>query len=51
VGSVATLLWFVLLRQRALVVSSWSYIRVGLVVTPITIVAALAVALILGSPR
>lgn len=51
VGSVATLLWFVLLRQRGLVVSSWSYIRVGLVVTPITIVAALAVALILGVPR
>jgi arsenical pump membrane protein len=51
VGSVSTLLWFVLLRQRGLVISSWSYIRMGLVVTPITIAAALAVALILGVPR
>lgn len=51
VGSVATLLWFVLLRQRGLVVSSWSYIRVGLLVTPVTILAALAVALLLGIPR
>jgi arsenical pump membrane protein len=51
VGSVATLLWFVILRQRGLEVSTWSYIRVGLIVTPITIVAALAVALLLGVPR
>jgi arsenical pump membrane protein len=51
VGSVATLLWFVLLRQRGFKVSSWSYIRVGLLVTPVTILAALAVALLLGVPR
>jgi arsenical pump membrane protein len=51
VGSVATLLWFVLLRQRGLEVSTWSYIRVGLIVTPITILAALAVGLLLGVPR
>ena len=51
VGSVATLLWFVLLRQRGLEVSTWSYIRIGLVVTPVTIVAALGVALLLGVPR
>lgn len=51
VGSVATLLWFVLLRQRGLAVSSWSYIRVGLLVTPITILAALGVALLLAVPR
>jgi arsenical pump membrane protein len=51
VGSVATLLWFVLLRQRGFTVSSWSYIRVGLLVTPVTILAALAVALLLGVPR
>jgi arsenical pump membrane protein len=48
IGSVATLLCFVLLRQRGLLISSWSYIRVGLLVTPVTIVAALAVALVLG---
>jgi arsenical pump membrane protein len=48
VGSVATLLWFVLLRQRGLEVSTWSYIRIGLIVTPVTILAALAVALLLG---
>jgi arsenical pump membrane protein len=51
VGSVATLLWFVLLRQRGLEVSTWSYIRIGLIVTPVTILAALAVALVLGVPR
>jgi len=51
VGSVATLLWFVLLRQRGLEVSTWSYIRVGLIVTPVTILAALSVALLLGVPR
>jgi Na+/H+ antiporter NhaD/arsenite permease-like protein len=45
---VATLLCFVLLRQRGLMISSWSYIRVGLLVTPVTIVAALSVALVLG---
>jgi len=48
IGSVATLLRFVLLRQRGLVISSWSYIRVGLLVTPVTIAAVLAVALALG---
>jgi arsenical pump membrane protein len=51
VGSVATLLWFVLLRQRGFAVSSWSYIRMGLLVTPVTILAALGVALLLGVPR
>jgi arsenical pump membrane protein len=51
VGSVATLLWFVLLRQRGLQVSTWSYIRIGLIVTPVTILAALGVALLLGVPR
>ena len=51
VGSVATLLWFVLLRQRGLEVSTWSYIRIGLIVTPVTILAALGVALLLGVPR
>ena len=51
VGSVATLLWFVLLRQRGLEVSTWSYIRIGLIVTPVTIFAALGVALVIGVPR
>jgi arsenical pump membrane protein len=51
VGSVATLLWFVLLRQRGLEVSTWSYIRIGIIVTPVTILAALGVALLLGVPR
>ena len=51
VGSVATLLWFVLLRQRGLEVTTWSYIRIGLIVTPVTILAALGVALLLGVPR
>jgi Na+/H+ antiporter NhaD/arsenite permease-like protein len=32
-------------------VSTWSYIRVGLIVTPVTILAALGVGLLLGVPR
>jgi hypothetical protein len=32
-------------------VSTWSYIRIGIIVTPITILAALAVGLLLGVPR
>jgi len=44
---VATLLWFVLLRQRGYEVSAWSYVRVGLSVAPVTLVAAVAVPLVL----
>ena len=51
VGSVATLLWLVLLRQRGLEVSSWTYIRIGLIVTPLTLAAALAVTIALGAAR
>ena len=51
VGSVATLLWLVLLRQRGLDVSSWTYIRVGALVTAAKLTAALVVALLLGAAR
>lgn len=51
VGSVATLLWLVLLRQRGFEVSSWSYIRIGLIVTPVTLAAALFTGLLVGAAR
>ena len=51
IGSVATMLWFVLLRQRGYAVSSGAYIRMGLLVTPLTIAAAGLTALVLESAR
>ena len=44
IGSVATLLWFVLLRQLGHEVSTWSYVRVGLLVSPVTMAGATGVA-------
>jgi len=39
-GSLATMLWLVLLRDRGLDVRAWDYIRVGLIVTPAMLLAA-----------
>ncbi len=44
-GSLSTMLWLLLLRQRGLRVSSLQYLRLGLLVTPLMLAAA---ALILG---
>jgi len=40
VGSLATVLWLVILRRRGLDVRPWDYMRVGLLVTPPILVAA-----------
>ncbi|MBI2761160.1 MAG: hypothetical protein HYX51_07025, partial [Chloroflexi bacterium] len=40
VGSLATMLWLVLLRDRGLEVRAWDYMRVGLVVTPPMLLSA-----------
>lgn len=34
IGSLSTILWLVLLRRRGVEVTSWQYIRTGLIVTP-----------------
>lgn len=49
VGSFATMLWLTLLRRRGLAVSAWAYSRVGLLVTPPALLAAIG-ALILARP-
>jgi arsenical pump membrane protein len=46
-GSLSTLLWLVLLRKRGIRVTSWQYIRTGLIVTPPMLLAgAVLIALI-----
>jgi arsenical pump membrane protein len=39
IGSLSTILWLVLLRERGIKVTSWQYIRVGLIVTPLMLLA------------
>ena len=49
VGSLATILWLLILRQRNLDVSGLDYFKVGIMVTPLMLVAgALAIWLLLG---
>ena len=46
VGSLSTVLWLILLRRRQIEVSAWQYIRTGLLVTPLMLLAgALLIAL------
>jgi arsenical pump membrane protein len=44
-GSLATLLWLVALRREKLDVSAWRFLRLGLLVTPPALLAALAAAI------
>jgi arsenical pump membrane protein len=44
-GSLSTMLWLLLLRQRGIQVSSLQYLRLGIIVTPLML---LVTALILG---
>ncbi len=39
-GSLATMLWLSLVRQRGVAVSTWDYMKVGLVTMPVVLVAA-----------
>ena len=42
VGALSTMLWLAIVRRRGVEVSAWDFIRIGLVVTPLTMLAALA---------
>jgi arsenical pump membrane protein len=44
-GSLATILWLVALRREALNVTAWHFLRLGLLVTPPALLAALAAAI------
>ena len=48
VGSFATMLWLMLLRRRGIDVSAWAYARVGLLVTPPALLAAILALLVTG---
>jgi len=43
-GSLATILWLVVLRRHSIEVSAWRFLKLGLMVTPIALIAALAAA-------
>ena len=47
-GSLATILWLAALRREGLHVGAWDFLRIGLVVMPVSLLAALA-ALVAGS--
>jgi len=42
VGALSNMLWLVIVRRRGVEVSPWDFIRIGLVITPLTMLAALA---------
>ncbi|WP_257165134.1 arsenic transporter [Bradyrhizobium sp. SRS-191] len=44
-GSLATILWLTALRREKIEVSAWQFLKIGLIVTPPALVAALAAAL------
>ncbi|BBC03330.1 arsenical pump membrane protein [Bradyrhizobium elkanii] len=44
-GSLATILWLVVLRREKIDVSAWRFLKIGLLVTPPALLAALAVAI------
>jgi Na+/H+ antiporter NhaD/arsenite permease-like protein len=41
VGALSTMLWLAIVRRRGVEVSAWDFIRIGLVVAPLTLLAAL----------
>ncbi len=44
-GSLATILWLVALRRETIEVSAWRFLRLGFLVTPLALLAALAAAI------
>ena len=44
-GSLATILWLVALRREKIDVSAWQFLKLGLLVTPPALIAALAAAI------
>jgi arsenical pump membrane protein len=47
-GSLATILWLVVLRREGIEVAAWPFLRIGLIVMPVTMLAALLAASLLG---
>jgi arsenical pump membrane protein len=41
VGALSTMLWLAIVRRRGVEVSAWDFMRIGLVVAPLTLLAAL----------
>jgi len=51
VGALSTMLWLAIVRRRGVEVTAWDFMRIGLVVAPLTILAALLlIALSFRSP-
>jgi len=44
-GSLATILWLVAVRRQKIQVTAWRFLRIGVLVTPPALVAALAAAI------
>ena len=44
-GSLATILWLVALRREKIEVGAWPFLKLGLLVTPPALIAALAAAI------
>lgn len=40
VGALSTMLWLVIVRRRGVEVSTWDFLRIGAIVTPLTLIAA-----------
>lgn len=40
VGALSTMLWLVIVRRRGVEVSTWDFLRIGAIVTPLTVIAA-----------
>jgi arsenical pump membrane protein len=47
-GSLATILWLAALRREGLHIGAWDFLRIGLVVMPVSLIAALAVLMVSG---
>ena len=50
-GSLATILWLIALRREKQEVSAWSFLKVGLVVTPVALVLAVLASTLLPFAR
>jgi arsenical pump membrane protein len=50
-GSLATILWLVTLRREKIDISTWKFLRLGLVIMLPALILALAAVIALGAPR
>jgi arsenical pump membrane protein len=46
-GSLATILWLIAIRREGLHVSGWQFLRMGILIMPISLLAAIAAALLI----